>query len=140
MNRQDMFVTMLYGVLDLEDLGFDYARAGHPAPLLVRDKRQLIEAHNGPCRPLALFSPMILDVQQIQLQRGDTLMLYTDGVTDAADEENHEFGTDRLRQAMLEICARVERPACSDFVQLIDEFRGSASHSDDLTMVLLNAF
>ena len=96
MNREDMFVTMLYGVLDLQSLAFTYARAGHPSPLIVRDKGQLIEATNGPCRPLALFTPMILDVQQIQLQRGDTMMLYTDGVTDAADEQNREFGTDRL--------------------------------------------
>jgi sigma-B regulation protein RsbU (phosphoserine phosphatase) len=139
MNREDMFVTMLYGVLDLENLGFSYARAGHPAPMVVRDKKKLIEPTNGPCRPLALFTPMILDVQKIQLERGDTLLLYTDGVTDAADKENHEFGTERLRQAMLDVCARVERPACSDFVQLIDEYRGSAPHTDDLTMVLLNA-
>lgn len=139
MNTADMFVTMLYGVLNIETYQFTYARAGHPGPLMVRGKQDLFEPENGACRPLALFSPMVLDVQQIQLQRGDTLLLYTDGVTDAADLENREFGKDRLRTAMLELCARMERPACDDIVQVIDQYRGAAAHNDDLTMVMLNA-
>jgi serine phosphatase RsbU (regulator of sigma subunit) len=139
MNTADMFVTMLYGVLNLESREFRYARAGHPAPMVVRGKRGLFEPVNGPCRPLALFSPLVLDVQQIQLQPGDTLLLYTDGVTDAADLENREFGMERLRTAMLDLCARLERPACRDVVHVIDEYRGPAANTDDLTMVMLNA-
>jgi serine phosphatase RsbU (regulator of sigma subunit) len=138
MNTEDMFVTMLYGVLDLESRQFDYARAGHPAPLVVRQRRELFEPKNQPCRPLALFYPLILDFQQIPLKQGDTLLLYTDGVTDAADEDNHEFGKERLRASMINLCETREKPSCSELVALIDNFRGAAHQVDDVTMVMLN--
>jgi sigma-B regulation protein RsbU (phosphoserine phosphatase) len=87
-----------------------------------------------------LFSPLILDVQQITLQPSDTLLLYTDGVTDAADEGNREFGKERLRAGMVQLCATLEKPACSDLLALIDGYRGSAHQVDDVTMVMLNVF
>jgi sigma-B regulation protein RsbU (phosphoserine phosphatase) len=139
MNSENMFVTVLYGVLDLVTLQFTYARAGHPAPLVLRNRRELYEPQLGACRPLAVFDPLVLDVQSVTLHCGDTLLLYTDGVTDATNEQNQDFGKHGLRQALLELSAHVEHPACSDLVALIDAYRGPTPHNDDVTMVMLNA-
>ncbi len=138
MNTADMFVTTVYGVLNLETRQFDYARAGHPAPILVRDGQTLIEPKNKPAQPLALFAPIPLDVQQIQLQDGDTLLLYTDGVTDAINEQGQDFGDEGLRRMLVQVCSAVGTPNCGHFQQVIGDFRQSAPQSDDITMLAVH--
>ncbi len=138
MNTADMFVTMVYGVLNLETRQFNYARAGHPAPLIVRQRDQLIRPAIVTAQPLGLFPDLALDVQQIHLQENDTLLLYTDGVTDAATAQNVEFGENGLYQSFLEIGKNVENPACQHLVQILDEYRNGAPQIDDITMLMVH--
>jgi phosphoserine phosphatase RsbU/P len=138
MNTEDMFVTVLYGIVNLETLQFNYVRAGHPSPLVARKNGQLIDPQMQVALPLALFSPVALDIQKIQLQRGDTLLLFTDGITDATDDQGHELGDDGLHKIFLDIFNKFGHPSCQDLMSAIDDFRQATPQNDDMTMVILN--
>lgn len=134
MNTADMFVTVTYGALDLRTLLFEYARAGHPAPLIVKDKIRLIEPTNRNGQPLGLFGDLRIDEQQIQLEPRDTILLYSDGVTEAVNEQLEEFGINGLRRSLLAAGDALETPFCRQLVHALDEFRGQAHQNDDITL------
>lgn len=134
MNTAGMFVTMVYGVLDLETRCFDYARAGHPAPMLVRADQTLVEPPTPSAYPLGLFPKVVLDVQQLQLEQGDWLLIYTDGVNEAVNQDGEEFGTGRLRACLLELSQHAGESICRRLVQKLNEFRSQANQNDDITL------
>jgi sigma-B regulation protein RsbU (phosphoserine phosphatase) len=131
------FVTLFYGELDGEGRVLRYINAGHNYPLLRR--------RDGTLHPLEVGGfPLGIQATdyalgEIQLEPGDALLLYSDGITEAFDARNREFGEDRLRdlwsrQSVLEPRAVIE--AVLDQVQT---FRGPALQSDDMTLVVLGA-
>ena len=91
-----MFVTLLYAVCDAATGKFSYASGGHEAPLLVRA--------DGGCSFLPLTDGLALGVMEdfeysasrARLEPGDTMLLYTDGVTDAQNQAGEHFGAERL--------------------------------------------
>lgn len=137
MNTSDMFVTVIYGVLNLETKVFEYARAGHPAPLILKEGRQVIEPAARSAQPLALFNDFEIDLQQLRLESGDSLLLYTDGVTEAMNEQFEEFGSAALCQSILDIGSTAPYPSCHALIQKLDEFRGQAFQNDDITLALV---
>ncbi len=83
LNREGMFVTVLYGVLDGATGKFTYARAGHELPLFCTASGELIVPELGPGRVLGLFDDLHLAESTMNLAQGGTLLLYTDGVVEA---------------------------------------------------------
>jgi sigma-B regulation protein RsbU (phosphoserine phosphatase) len=93
------FVTLFYGVIDAQSRRLDYENAGHCLPLLVRaDGSMLMPAsYSG---VLGLFSHWTDQDNSLQLLPGDCLVLMTDGVLEAADADEEEFGYQRLIDAV----------------------------------------
>ena len=90
-----LYATSVLGTLDLESGRFRYIAAGHPAPLLVRGGRVVRSLEEGR-RPLLGLDARSVEVGEEHLQRGDTLVFYTDGIIEARDAENRTFGVERL--------------------------------------------
>lgn len=135
MNAADMFVTMLYGVLDGNKRTFRYARAGHPTPLVFGAHNRLVLPALKKAPPLAIYPSAPLDVQCIQLASRDMLVLFTDGITEAMNEQDELFGAERLIE-----CGRARRgltaqSLCDRLVQDVNAYRGPAPQSDDITIV-----
>jgi serine phosphatase RsbU (regulator of sigma subunit) len=139
LNTSDMFVTVIYGVLDLATGIFEYARAGHPAPLILK-AQQLLAPTPRSAQPLGLFNEFDIDVGQIQLESGDTLLLYSDGVTEAMNADFEEFGSMAFTASILEIGNTTRYPSCAALLQKLDEFRGQALQNDDITLAAVYVY
>ncbi|MFQ3581181.1 MAG: SpoIIE family protein phosphatase [Chloracidobacterium sp.] len=130
------YITFFYGVLDLETRLFRSINAGHNDPLLYRPRtgEWVRFASGGFC--LGMFDWGTYEVQETQLEPGDLLFLYTDGVTESTNERDEEFGEDRAR-ALLAAAAHLPVDQISARLSAaIQDFVGNAPQHDDLTYVL----
>jgi len=89
------FITFFYGLLDAEKHTLSYTNAGHGAPLLVRSNGEIVRLDRGGM-VLGVFPNTVYSEGSVAVHRGDRLVLYTDGVTEARNAEGEEFGEDRL--------------------------------------------
>lgn len=138
-NPTHLFVTMIFGIYDSRDGGVLLANGGHPPPLLRRAGGQVEVLAIKPALLLGSTPvPLRITDTRIELQPGETLILYTDGYVEATPDDREEFGVDRLREALggsrtplpLEQCV-VETSAA------VRRFCGKDELQDDQTMLLL---
>jgi sigma-B regulation protein RsbU (phosphoserine phosphatase) len=139
--REDMFITMTYMVVDPAAKTIKVARAGHEAPLIYRHAARKIEAVSAPGLAVGIdngdvFDEVIEDVTVI-LDPLDTLVLYTDGVTEATDEEGQDFGRENLKEALLASGAQSVDFLVKNVVERVQRFSRDAAQSDDITLVAL---
>lgn len=93
------YVTMIYGVLDANQHTFTFANAGHPHPVMIAGSdAQLLDGVSG--IPLGLGESQYAD-RVVPLQRGIKLVIYSDGISEAANRDDEEFGTRRICEHML---------------------------------------
>ncbi len=125
----DMFVTMLYGRFDVGRREFTYVNAGHMPPIIVSQNGEtLTSEHSDP--PLAVLTQPEYTQQTLHLQPGDTLVLYTDGVTDALSSED---GISLLRNLIGKLAGSDIQTWGDELIRQI----GEPQHLDDLTMVAI---
>lgn len=86
---EEKFLTAFYGILDHESLRFTYSRAAHDFPVLIRD--ETVHYLKGKGALLGVFKEIELDLCEIQLQKGDKLIFYTDGLVEAFDDNKNQF-------------------------------------------------
>lgn len=137
-NDNGMFITAFEGVLDLVTGEFRYVNAGHERPFIYRKGKGYEEYKTRVGFVLAGMENIKYKEQVIQLEVGDKIFQYTDGVTEATDKDNQLYGMDRLNSVLNLKC-----PACSPEETLklvkedIDAFVGGADQFDDITMLCL---
>ena len=128
-NRAELFVTAWIGVLNPKTGVFEYVNAGHNRPL-VRRADGLVEKVMGKGgRFLGMFEDAAYRTNVLKLGPGDILYLYTDGITEAMNENGEQFGEMRLRAALTGYNRDVEKA--------LTQFVGKAEQSDDLTGLML---
>jgi serine phosphatase RsbU (regulator of sigma subunit) len=135
---ESMFVTVFYGILDPQAATLTYANAGHNPPLLLRAKdisNPELLSRTGTA--LGVMEGLTWETKTVPLARGDLLVLYTDGVTEAQDAENTLFGDDRLLGV---IRAQAGESAAEIHAAILDSIRafvGNAPQFDDITLLTL---
>jgi serine phosphatase RsbU (regulator of sigma subunit)/pSer/pThr/pTyr-binding forkhead associated (FHA) protein len=131
----DRFVTAFFGLLDGKTGEVEYVNAGHNPPLLLRRGGQIeMLAPHG--MPLAVF-PKPYPSSRTVMEPGDLLFLYTDGVTEATNAAEEEFGMDRLRAfALRHREAKLEEIEAA-LIKELETFAENRSFADDRTWVLL---
>jgi serine phosphatase RsbU (regulator of sigma subunit) len=134
-NREEMFTTLFCGVLDAVSGTMTYCNCGHNPPVVLRRSGSTFESlHNcGP--PLGMVDGVRYVPRSIALNPGDTLLLYTDGVTEAENSQSAQFGLDRLQQAIVEARGQPARSVVEHVIKRVAEFAGGAPQSDDITCV-----
>lgn len=134
-NDQNMFVTLLMGILDLSTGHLQYCNAGHDAPIHVQSDKEFRPLDCVPNLPLGVLSVFTFTDQQAQLEAGDTLFLYTDGLTEAENSEHELFGMQRIEQAIAQWKAEMTAAEQVEAMQAaVATFVGEAEQSDDLTL------
>jgi len=132
---RDLFVSITYIILDMKTLELKFANAGHP-PLLVRHPDGTIEQLRVPAPALGLNPHVKHATAVYQMQPGDLLVAYTDGVTDAQNAEAAFYGRARLREFIASA-----PPEPEAFIQAFDKdlsaFRQPAPLADDTTLIAL---
>src|SRR5438045_5370700 len=139
--KEDMFISMAYLVLDLPRGAVTLARAGHDAPLLYQQKSQTLTPLKTPGMVVGIdsgdvFDRLTTDVA-VPLERNDCIRLYTDGITEALDNEGNEFG---LERTIASVQSSAIEGAQAIVTRLIDDLRsfvGSTPQNDDITMIAI---
>ena len=136
-NEAQLFVTVLYAVYDPETGKFTYASGGHDAPLLVHadGTSELLPLTGGIV--LGIIPELEYDENIIAVSPGDTLFCYTDGITEAMNPDDEQFGMERMQQAFAETPPRDAQHAVEVMVDAVTAFAGEAIQSDDLTCLAL---
>lgn len=135
-NRAEMFVSVFYGVIDLDSGEMRYASAGHNPPLLCR-KEGGIATLEAPGIILGVLPEALLEERNVRLEDGDTLVLYTDGVTEAINGQEEQFGEERLQETL---CLHHGRPLADlrrALLERLEEFTEGQPPFDDITLVLV---
>jgi sigma-B regulation protein RsbU (phosphoserine phosphatase) len=136
-NRVDVFVTMFYAVLDGATGRLVYANAGHCPPRLVgADGRvRRIEPTGG--LALAVLSGVAYREASLALAPGETLLLYTDGVTDALDPGGSQFGELRLEEVLAAAAGAAPERLLAQLMDRVGQFAAGAPQADDITCLAL---
>jgi serine phosphatase RsbU (regulator of sigma subunit) len=134
-SEAEIFVTVVYGVLHQTTHEFTYVRAGHTVPLLVDARGEVIMVDPGLGQPLGILPDPELDEQTVTIPPGGALLLYTDGVTEARDEQGGFFGVGRLHESVRANWQAGAQALCDQLLQLVMTYQGLAPQDDDLTLV-----
>ena len=136
-NREQMFVTVWLGILEISTGRITAANAGHEYPVLMQPggKCELFKDKHG--FVIGGMDDMEYREYELQLQPGAMLFLYTDGVPEATNAENKLFGTERMLEALNENTAADPEKVLQQVRRAIDGFVGEAEQFDDLTMLCL---
>lgn len=128
------FISCFYALFDNQTQTLAYTNAGHYAPMLIRDGSCLRLGDGGPV--LGVFPEQIYTTETISLCAGDCLVLFTDGVTEALDENGEQFGEERLQELLLTHAHLSAAELREKIIAAVTEF-GNGSFYDDVTLLVL---
>ena len=136
-NEANMFVTLFYAVFDPETGLVRYANGGHNPPLIVhKDGSSTILPLTGGVA-LGVAPQFEFSTDQVRLEPGEALVMYTDGVSEAEDLDSEEFGMDRLLDVFAGATLESAREANDAVFAAVRQFAGDRSQSDDITCLVL---
>ena len=136
-NESFMFVTLIYAVYEPESGILTYANGGHNSPLVVHADGSSAELPMTGGIALAVMPDLNYREESYTLAPGETLILYTDGVSEAMNLAGEEFGMDRLQQIFVGRPPSSARMANEAVLQAVNEFAEGTSQSDDVTCLVL---
>ena len=135
-NRMEMFVTVWIGILEISTGHLTASNAGHEYPAILRkgeEEFKLYKDKHG--LVLGGMDGIKYREYELDLEPGDKLFLYTDGLAEAMNGENELFGTDRMVRALNEAATERPRKILESVRSAVDEFVGDNEQFDDLTML-----
>ncbi len=132
------FLTVFYGVLHRTGLELFFTNAGHPRPLVFRKQNQVLEELDVGGPLLGAFPGMYYEEGTVLLESGDRVLVFTDGVTEAAKLSDNDafFGEERLRQVFVQSCELEPHLALPFIMKKLEEHREANTFDDDVTMIL----
>jgi sigma-B regulation protein RsbU (phosphoserine phosphatase) len=134
--ESDIYVTAVYGVLDTKNNIFTFTNGGHNAPIFRHvDGRMEYLLEGGVA--LGTFENSKYEERPLGLNPGDIIVFYTDGVTEAKNEKEEEFGTKRLKQVINDSCYLSAPEIQNNIYQAVKDFTGNLPQADDLTMIVI---
>jgi sigma-B regulation protein RsbU (phosphoserine phosphatase) len=135
-NDVNMFVTVFCGILDIATGEVAFANAGHNYPLVMKpDDVTWLKTVNGPA--LGVLEGAAYRLESLTLGRGETLFLYTDGVTEAMNAGEELFGDERLLQCLRSFPGTSPREVTETVIEAVRNFAAGAPQSDDITVMAL---
>lgn len=133
----DAFVTAFYGIFDPRHRTLTYSSAGHNPPRVLRhDNHAVVDLPLEPNFPLGLSEQFVCRDQTYQFQSGDRLVLYTDGIPEAMSPNGEQLGMAGFDQAILDCEESDAEGLLRKILERVVEHTGSASISDDRTLVV----
>ena len=136
-NEASMFVTLFCGILNIRSGELCYANGGHNPPLLLRRQQPptFLEGTDGVL--LGAMENLDYEMKRIVLQPGDGLFLYSDGVTEAMDENERLYSEERLCKVLANTDDQPSKRLIERVMQSVLNFAGSAPQTDDITMMMI---
>ncbi len=136
-SARHMFVTLVYGVLDVRTGRLDYVLAGHPPPYLLRDGSvEILERTGG--IGLCLLPDFAFETRTMQLETGDSVVLFSDGVTEAMNAAGEQFSTSRVTECLRQCNGASAAEQVRDMLRAVERFTGGGLQDDDITLLALS--
>jgi sigma-B regulation protein RsbU (phosphoserine phosphatase) len=139
--REDMFISLACCVLDRGSPRIVLSRAGHDAPLLFSKRTGEITPLKPPGLALGVDSGKVFDRvtkdYEFAMESGDCLLLYTDGVNEAVNDEGDEFGLKALTEVFRETAPRGAQAALDALMAAVEAFSGTRPQYDDITIIVI---
>ncbi len=140
-NRSNMFVTLFIGVLDLPTGHLRYCNAGHDVPVCMRQGADGVELECLPAKPnlpVGVFDDFSYEKQSVTLAPGETLFLYTDGLTEARSPVRDQFRMERTMEVLKGCGGMTPQQVIATMKAAVQAFVEDAPQSDDLTMMSIS--
>ena len=132
-NEENLFITAFFGVFDTKTGKLSYLRAGHEQPILLRNGETKHIGDESNC-VLGVFEDTEFIPDEVELIKGDVLLMYTDGLNEGVNTENEEFGYERIEDTI-----RISKGDIAyTLFQALERFKGDAEQFDDVTMLVLS--
>lgn len=128
------YATAVFGRASMQG-ELELVNVGHPPALLVGENQ--ISRYESTCHPLGIFSDDVVCVTRAQMLPGETLVLYTDGVCEAANERDEEYGVEAVERLVRELRLRSPNALVNAIKQNLTAFRGRAERADDETLLAI---
>jgi len=132
-----LFVSAFLGVLDPSSGRLDYGNAGHNPPLLLRSGDGEMQELARTGMVLGVLEDEVWESRSLELAPGDALVLYTDGATDAQDEEGAFFGEERLQETVQASRGKPASEMKDALLTALAKFVGQAPQADDITLLVI---
>jgi phosphoserine phosphatase RsbU/P len=127
--------TMFFGRIDAEGM-LEYLYGGHPSPLMIRDGK-VSELYTEGTLPVGLADEVKYEATRFQLEPDDVLVLFSDGIVEAANTQNELFGFERLNQVTAQCAHASVETVMKTILDAVEEFSRGASQADDLTLLIV---
>jgi len=137
MTGDSMFVTLLFGVLDLHSGEFAYSRAGHLQPVIIDAEGSPANLLLNPGQPLGIFDDLQIDEQCCVIPPGGLMLLHSDGLNEAADPVGREFGLARLCAELIAQRQLGAQTICLQLWQAVQTHCAENSNQDDFTALVV---
>jgi sigma-B regulation protein RsbU (phosphoserine phosphatase) len=135
--RVQTFATLLVMLVDPRAGRLHYIRAGHNPPLVLEPEGTAVWLENGGGPPVGLFARMEFTREIFEVKKGSTVVVYTDGVTEAEDGVNEQFGTERLNAVVATHHTGHASEIHEGIRSALKDFSGEHPPSDDATLIVL---
>lgn len=134
--ESDRFATLFYGILDIEKHHIKFCNAGHDPPILIKNSGEAIEIKESGLM-LGAFPEYSYKQDEILLNAGDTVILYSDGVTEAMNAEDEEFSLDNLIPLLVENKDMSAEYIQTKIIEAVKSHSGTTPQSDDITLMII---
>jgi sigma-B regulation protein RsbU (phosphoserine phosphatase) len=139
MNDKDMFVTILFGVLDSSTHHFQYVRAGHETPIFFDAQGSFKRLTKTRGQALGVIEEITLDEQTIELPKGSILLLCSDGIPEAPNRQNISFGYDGIVRTVGRMPGASAQAVCDELIKAVVSHQAGSPQHDDMTIVMVRA-
>ncbi|WP_164716823.1 PP2C family protein-serine/threonine phosphatase [Paenibacillus whitsoniae] len=133
-----MFATIWCGVLDIATGELVYSDGGHCPPYVIRAGGEVLPLKGRKGLPLGVMDDMVYADNTITLELGDRLILYTDGITEAEDGQQDQYGFVRLGELLTREAAADQQELLKRLVEDVDRFTNGAVQSDDMAVLIVD--
>jgi serine phosphatase RsbU (regulator of sigma subunit) len=139
MNDKEMFVTVLFGILDRTTHRFHYARAGHEPPIFFDGLGCIKRMPRANGQALGVLDEVALDEQTVELSKGSLLLVYSDGIPEATNLQNVSFGYEAMIRTVGRLPGSTAQRACEELIRAVAEHQAGSLQQDDMTIVVVRA-
>ena len=135
--EEEIFVSAIYAELDIENCLLTYANAGHNRPLLIKEQQAEIEELTARGIVLGLLDEIDLEECQIRLQIGDSILFYTDGISEAMNADGQAFNKERILSHLHKNLKSNAQETLDSLITAVEAFTAGEEQSDDLTAFII---
>ncbi|OPY64892.1 MAG: Phosphoserine phosphatase RsbU [Syntrophorhabdus sp. PtaU1.Bin050] len=139
-NPSAMFATVFCGILNIHTGDVFYANGGHNPPYIVPSSGRITSLTADPGPMVGALDGITYRCDRTRLDPGDSIFLYTDGVSEAMDKSESFFTTSRLEEGLISLAGKPVREAIGGIVERVVAFCDGAEQSDDITLLMLRYY